>query len=56
MGENSSKAEKDLQCAEDKVSYLNNIKSKLESTLDELKDSLNREKRARVDTEKNGGN
>merc|ERR1712241_48002 len=50
--ENSSKASEDMQCAEDKVSHLNNVKSKLESTLDELEDNLNREKRARADTEK----
>merc|ERR1712241_966725 len=50
--ENNSKASEDMQCAEDKVSHLNNVKSKLESTLDELEDNLNREKRARGDTEK----
>merc|ERR1712001_599148 len=50
--ENNSKASEDMQCAEDKVSHLNNVKSKLDSTLDELEDSLNREKRARGDTEK----
>ena len=52
VGENSSKALEDLQCAEDKASHLNNIKSKLESTHDELEDSLNREKRARGNIEK----
>ena len=31
VGENSSKALEDLQCAEDKASHLNNIKSKLET-------------------------
>merc|ERR1739844_862720 len=35
-GENSSKATEDLQVAEDKVTHLNKIKSKLEQTLDEL--------------------
>merc|ERR1712038_1277438 len=52
VGENSAKALEDLQCAEDKASHLNNIKSKLESTHDELEDSLNREKRARANIEK----
>merc|ERR1712108_105997 len=40
VAENNAKAAEDLQSAEDKVSYLNNVKSKLESTLDELEDSL----------------
>merc|ERR1712122_465948 len=52
VAENSSKASEDMQCAEDKVNHLNNVKSKLESTLDELEDSLNKEKRSRADIEK----
>jgi len=52
IGEHSAKASEDYQAAEDKVSHLNNIKSKLEQTLDELDDSLNREKRARAEVEK----
>merc|ERR1719228_2028127 len=52
LGENSSKACEDLQVAQDKLEHLANIKSKLESTLDELNDSLAREKRARADIEK----
>ena len=51
-GENSSKATEDLQVAEDKVTHLNKIKSKLEQTLDELEDSLNKEKKARTNIEK----
>merc|ERR1712029_1096856 len=50
--EHSAKASEDYQTAEDKVNHLNNIKSKLENTLDELDDSLNREKKARGDVEK----
>merc|ERR1712055_535612 len=50
--ENNSKASEDMQCAEDKVNHLNNVKSKLESTLDELEDNLNKEKRGRADIEK----
>merc|ERR550539_676336 len=50
--ENSAKSAEDLQVAEEKVGHLNKIKSKLESTLDELNDSLAREKRARADIEK----
>merc|ERR1712179_145395 len=52
VAENSSKASEDMQCAEDKVNHLNNVKSKLESTLDELEDSLNKEKKSRADIEK----
>merc|ERR1711881_79443 len=50
--ENGAKAMEDLQVAQDKVDHLASIKSKLESTLDELNDSLAREKRARADIEK----
>merc|ERR1719410_848069 len=52
MNENHSKAAEDLQVAEDKLDHLSNIKSKLEQTLDELNDSLAREKRGRSDIEK----
>merc|ERR1711971_933989 len=52
LGENSAKAVEDLQVSQDKVEHLANIKTKLESTLDELNDSLAREKRARADIEK----
>merc|ERR1711913_49168 len=45
QSENASKAMEDLQTAEDKVDHLSKIKSKLDSTLDELNDSLSREKR-----------
>ena len=37
---------------QDKVAHLNQIKSKLESTLDELEGSLEKEKRARANVEK----
>lgn len=50
--ENSSKASEDLQVVEEKANHLNNVKSQLESTLDELEDSLTREKRARGEIEK----
>merc|ERR1719225_880228 len=52
MGDNASKSIEDLQVAEEKVEHLNRIKSKLEMTLDELNDSLSKEKRSRIDTEK----
>merc|ERR1711868_128544 len=52
IGDNQAKAMEDLQAAEDKVTHLSGIKSKLESTLDELEDGANREKRARADIEK----
>merc|ERR1719328_428924 len=37
-GDNQSRASEDLQNAEEKVGHLNSIKSKLESTLDDLED------------------
>merc|ERR1712066_929939 len=52
LNENNAKASEDLQVAQDKVDHLNKIKTKLEITLDELNDSLAREKRARSDIEK----
>jgi len=48
----NAKANEDLITAGDKVDHLANIKSKLESTLDELEDSHNKEKRGRADIEK----
>jgi hypothetical protein len=35
------------QASEDKVNHLNKVKAKLEQTLDELEDSLEREKKLR---------
>ena len=42
----------DLQYEEDKTNHTNKVKQKLESTLDDLEDSLEREKRARTDLDK----
>merc|ERR1711874_924180 len=52
MGEVNAKATEDLQSAQDKVDHLSKVKSKLESTLDELEDGHNKEKRARATIEK----
>merc|ERR1719297_545746 len=52
ISENAAKSAEDLTVAEDKVSHLNQIKNKLESTLDELESSLEREKRGRAQVEK----
>ena len=52
MAENNSKASEDMSSAEDKFGHLNGIKNKLESTLDQLEDSVGKEKRARADVEK----
>merc|ERR1712062_411604 len=52
VGDNQSKANDDLQTAEDKVAHLNSIKSKLESTLVDLEDGIDREKRSRTEVEK----
>merc|ERR1712077_177299 len=50
--ETTAKANEDLQTAADKVDHLSKIKSKLESTLDELEDSHSKEKKGRADIEK----
>jgi len=47
MAETHQKAGEELQAAEDKVNHLNKVKVKLEQTLDELEDSLEREKKLR---------
>merc|ERR1719429_810837 len=52
VSENAAKSAEDLTVAEDRVSHLNQIKNKLESTLDELESSLEREKRGRAQVEK----
>merc|ERR1739848_758984 len=52
IGDNQAKAMEDLQAAQEKVNHLNDIKGKLDSTLGELEDGVNREKRARGDVDK----
>merc|ERR1712214_179085 len=52
ISENAAKSQEDLQVAEDKVNHLNQIKNKLESTLDELESSYEKEKRGRANIEK----
>merc|ERR1739840_31675 len=49
IGDNQAKSADDLSAAEEKVNHLNSIKTKLERTLDELEDGVNREKRARAE-------
>jgi len=51
IGDNQAKAFEDLQSAQEKVNHLNDIKGKLDSTLGELEDGVNREKRARGDVD-----
>ncbi|PIO53993.1 hypothetical protein TELCIR_24653 [Teladorsagia circumcincta] len=41
-----------MQAQEDKINHVNKIKAKLEATLDEIEDTLEREKRSRQDVEK----
>merc|ERR1711971_435579 len=50
--ENAAKSSEDLQVAGDKVDHLMKIKTKLESTLDELEASHEKEKRSRAVVEK----
>merc|ERR1719151_338319 len=52
VSDNAAKSAEDLTVAEDKVAHLNQIKNKLESTLDEPESSLEREKRGRTQVEK----
>merc|ERR1712108_22878 len=48
VSENAAKSMEDLQVAEEKVAHLNQIKNKLESTLDELEGSYEKEKRSKA--------
>lgn len=41
-----------IKASEDKVNHLNKVKAKMEATLDELEDTLEREKKLRGDVEK----
>merc|ERR1712226_1449090 len=52
LSESGAKSSEDLQVAGDKVDHLNKIKQKLESTLDELESSVEKEKRSRAVAEK----
>merc|ERR1711923_228413 len=52
ISENAAKSQEDLQVAEDKVEHLMKVKNKLESTLDELESSYEKEKRGRANIEK----
>jgi myosin heavy chain 6/7 len=47
MSETTQKTGEELQASEDKVNHLTKVKVKLEQTLDELEDSLEREKKLR---------
>merc|ERR1712142_647409 len=52
ISENGAKSAEDLQVSSEKVEHLMKVKSKLESTLDELEASHEKEKRARGNAEK----
>merc|ERR1739848_565870 len=52
ISENGAKSAEDLQVSSEKVDHLMKVKSKLESTLDELEASHEKEKRARGNAEK----
>jgi len=52
MQESQAKSSEELTQAEEKVDHLNKVKQKLEVTLDELEDSYEREKKSRLDMEK----
>ena len=50
--ETVGKATEDMNSAEDKVSHLNDVKTKLEKTLDQMDSSLEQEKRSKYNIEK----
>merc|ERR1719474_1779448 len=52
MQESQAKSSDELNQAEEKVDHLNKVKVKLEVTLDELEDSHEREKKSRLDMDK----
>merc|ERR1711963_285015 len=52
MQESQAKSSEEVIQAEEKVDHLNKVKQKLEVTLDELEDSYEREKKSRLDMEK----
>ncbi|XP_042212121.1 myosin heavy chain, muscle-like isoform X2 [Homarus americanus] len=52
LQECNQKTAEDIQCVEDKCTHLNNVKTKLEQTLDELEESLDREKTNRAEGDK----
>ena len=49
-GEGRQKTEEDIQSAEDRCNHLCKVKGKLEQSLDECEDSLEREKKGKVIT------
>jgi len=52
ISDNSAKSADDLQNTSDKVEHLENVKTKLEVTLDELEGSVEKEKRSRAQIDK----
>jgi hypothetical protein len=52
MMETQAKHSEELSSAEEKVENLSKIKTKLEVTLDELEESSEREKKSRLDMDK----
>merc|ERR1711936_1129782 len=52
LASNQAKSAEDLISAEEKVHHLNQVKSQLESTLDQLEGGLDKEKKGRASTEK----
>jgi chromosome segregation ATPase len=52
IADTQAKSSEDLTSADEKVGHLSSIKKKLESTLDELEGSLDKEKRTRAQVEK----
>merc|ERR1712186_228758 len=49
IGDSRQKTEEDIQASEDKCNHLSKVKGKLEQSLDECEDALEREKKAKSD-------
>ena len=49
LAEGRQKVEEDLQASEDKANHLNRVKAKLEQSLDEIEDNVEREKKVNHD-------
>merc|ERR1719412_2376941 len=52
IGDGRQKTEEETQAMEDRCSHLNKVKGKLEQSLDECEDALEREKKSKGDVEK----
>ena len=52
VGEGKQRTEEERQASEDRCTHLNKVKGKLEQSLDECEDALEREKKCKGDVDK----